>query len=163
YLLNLSRGGTVDEEALVRALQEGWIRGAGIDVFDEEPARDNHPLYDMENVVMTPHIGGWVIEAMPRLSAVMAREMRTVLRGGRFESGDVAARDGAADDQQHVVGARRAEGVGGLLRERDVGTAEDAEADDLHVFLHRDGGDRLRPLPEAGVDDLEPRVAQCAR
>ena len=83
YLLNLSRGGTVDEDALVRALQEGWIRGAGIDVFDEEPARDDHPLYGMDNVVLTPHIGGWVIEAMPRLSAVMAREMRTVLRGGR--------------------------------------------------------------------------------
>ena len=83
YLVNLSRGGTVDEDALVRALQEGWIRGAGIDVFAEEPAPDGHPLYGMENVVLTAHIGGWVIEAVPRLSAVMAREMRTVLRGER--------------------------------------------------------------------------------
>ena len=60
----------------MRALSEGWIRGAGLDVFDEEPARDGHPLYSMENVVLTAHIGGWVIEAVPRLSAVMAREMR---------------------------------------------------------------------------------------
>jgi D-3-phosphoglycerate dehydrogenase len=83
YLVNLSRGGTVDEAALVRALSEGWIRGAGIDVFAEEPAPDRHPLYSMENVVLTAHIGGWVIEAVPRLSAVMAREMRSVLRGER--------------------------------------------------------------------------------
>lgn len=83
YLVNLSRGGTVDEAALVRALTEGWIRGAGIDVFAEEPAADGHPIYGMENVVLTAHIGGWVIEAVPRLSAVMAREMRSVLRGER--------------------------------------------------------------------------------
>jgi D-3-phosphoglycerate dehydrogenase / 2-oxoglutarate reductase len=83
YFVNLSRGGTVDEDALVRALTEGWIRGAGIDVFAEEPAPDGHPLFSMENVVLTAHIGGWVIEAVPRLSAVMAREMRSVLRGER--------------------------------------------------------------------------------
>jgi D-3-phosphoglycerate dehydrogenase len=83
YFVNLSRGGTVDEDALVRALSEGWIRGAGIDVFAEEPAPDGHPLFSMENVVLTAHIGGWVIEAVPRLSAVMAREMRSVLRGER--------------------------------------------------------------------------------
>src|SRR5262249_57991983 len=73
YLVNLSRGGTVDEPALVRALSEGWIRGAGIDVFDREPAPDDHPLYSMENVVLTAHIGGWGIEAVPRPAAVMPR------------------------------------------------------------------------------------------
>ena len=58
YLINLSRGGTVDEAALVRALREGWIRGAGIDVFDEDPAPDGYPLYSMDNVVLTAHMGG---------------------------------------------------------------------------------------------------------
>jgi D-3-phosphoglycerate dehydrogenase len=83
YLINLARGGIVDEDALIRALSEGWIAGAGLDVFAEEPGPDGHPLYGMENVVCTAHIGGWVIEAVPRLSAVMAREMLTVLRGER--------------------------------------------------------------------------------
>jgi D-3-phosphoglycerate dehydrogenase len=81
WLINVSRGGTVDEAALVRALREGWIAGAGIDVFDPEPALDDHPFFSMENVVVTPHIGGWVREALPRLVATTAREMLAALRG----------------------------------------------------------------------------------
>jgi D-3-phosphoglycerate dehydrogenase len=83
YLVNVSRGGTVDDAALVRALREGWIAGAGIDVFDPEPATDDHPFFSMENTVVTPHIGGWVREAMPRLVATTAREMLAALRGER--------------------------------------------------------------------------------
>ncbi|MAG33679.1 MAG: 3-phosphoglycerate dehydrogenase [Deltaproteobacteria bacterium] len=83
YLINMSRGGTIDEEALVAALQEGEIAGAGLDVFDPEPARQDHPLFQMENTVVTPHIGGWVREAMPRLVALTADGMLAVLRGER--------------------------------------------------------------------------------
>jgi D-3-phosphoglycerate dehydrogenase len=83
YLVNLARGGIVDEDALIRAVTEGWIAGAGLDVFAEEPGPDGHPLYTLDNVVCTAHIGGWVVEAVPRLSAVMTREMLTVLRGER--------------------------------------------------------------------------------
>ena len=82
-LINVSRGGTVDESALVRALREGWFAGAGLDVFDPEPAGDGHPFFDMENVVLTPHIAGWVEEALPRLAETAAREMLAVLRGDR--------------------------------------------------------------------------------
>jgi len=83
YLVNLARGGVVDEDALLRALTEGWISGAGLDVFAEEPGPDGHPLYGLDNVVCTAHIGGWVEEAVPRLATLMAREMLTVLRGER--------------------------------------------------------------------------------
>ncbi len=79
-LINVSRGGTLDEAALESALRAGRIAGAGLDVFDPEPARDGHPLFDLENVVLTPHIGGWVREAMPRLATTTAREMLAVLR-----------------------------------------------------------------------------------
>ncbi|MCH2173200.1 hydroxyacid dehydrogenase [Myxococcota bacterium] len=82
-LINVSRGGTVDEVALEQALRTGAIAGAGLDVFDPEPTRDNHPLFDLENVVLTPHIGGWVEEALPRLAVTAAREMLMVLRGER--------------------------------------------------------------------------------
>ena len=82
-LINVSRGGTVDEVALEDALRTNRIAGAGIDVFDPEPTRDGHPLFDLDNVVLTPHIGGWVEEAMPRLALTTAREMLTVLRGER--------------------------------------------------------------------------------
>ncbi len=83
YLINVSRGGTVDQEALVRALREGWIGGAGLDVFDPEPAPDGDPIFEFDNVVLTPHIGGWVEEALPRLAATTARETLAVLRGER--------------------------------------------------------------------------------
>ena len=83
YLINMSRGGTVDEAALVTALQKGQIAGAGLDVFDPEPARQDNPLFRMENTVVTPHIGGWVREAMPRLVAITAEGMLAVLRAER--------------------------------------------------------------------------------
>ena len=82
-LVNLARGGVVDEDALLRALTEGWIAGAGLDVFAEEPGPDGHPLYGLDNVVCTAHLGGWVEEAVPRLATIMAGEMLTALRGER--------------------------------------------------------------------------------
>jgi phosphoglycerate dehydrogenase-like enzyme len=57
YLVNTSRGPIVDEAALVRALEEGWIAGAGLDVFDEEPLPPDHPLRRAPRTVLTPHIG----------------------------------------------------------------------------------------------------------
>jgi phosphoglycerate dehydrogenase-like enzyme len=57
YLVNTSRGPIVDDAALVKALHEGWIAGAGLDVFDEEPLRADHPLRRSPHTVLTPHIG----------------------------------------------------------------------------------------------------------
>lgn len=58
YLVNIGRGGTVDEEALIRALQEGRIAGAGLDVFAHEPLPQDSPLWDMDNVIITGHYAG---------------------------------------------------------------------------------------------------------
>ena len=57
YLVNTSRGPIVDESALLRALKEGSIAGAGLDVFDQEPLPTDHPFLHLENTVLTPHIG----------------------------------------------------------------------------------------------------------
>jgi phosphoglycerate dehydrogenase-like enzyme len=57
YLINTSRGPIVDEQALVQALQNGTIAGAGLDVFDTEPLPLDHPLRHLDNTVLTPHIG----------------------------------------------------------------------------------------------------------
>jgi phosphoglycerate dehydrogenase-like enzyme len=57
YLINTSRAAIVDERALVHALREGWIAGAGIDVFAEEPPGPDDPLRSLRNVVATPHLG----------------------------------------------------------------------------------------------------------
>lgn len=58
-LINIGRGGTIDEPALIRALQEHWIAGACLDVFEIEPLPEDSPLWDIHNVILTPHYSGW--------------------------------------------------------------------------------------------------------
>lgn len=58
YLINIGRGGTIDEAALIAALQSGKVAGAGLDVFEEEPLPADSPLWGMENVLITPHSSG---------------------------------------------------------------------------------------------------------
>jgi len=62
YLINIARGPIVDENALVKALREGKLAGAGLDVYDTEPLPRHHPLLQLDNVVLTPHVG-WGVEA----------------------------------------------------------------------------------------------------
>jgi D-3-phosphoglycerate dehydrogenase len=82
YLVNTARGGIVDEQALYRALTGGWIAGAGLDVFDEEPPKFR-PLLELENVVCTPHSAGLSREA----SYAMA--METVTKIIQFFKGKI--------------------------------------------------------------------------
>jgi len=69
-LINTARGGLVDEHALVRALREGWIAGAGFDVLTVEPPREGNPLLDlrMPNFILTPHIAWASRDAMQFLA-----------------------------------------------------------------------------------------------
>jgi D-3-phosphoglycerate dehydrogenase / 2-oxoglutarate reductase len=83
YLINTSRGGTVDADALLRALQEKRIAGAGLEVTDPEPLPDGHPLYDLENVVLSPHISGGADDTMELLGRASATQAVRVLRGQR--------------------------------------------------------------------------------
>ena len=77
FLVNISRGGTIDEGALVTALQERQIAGAGLDVFLFEPVPFDHPLLQCDNVILTPHIGGGTGGARDRqMGDVMANIQR---------------------------------------------------------------------------------------
>jgi phosphoglycerate dehydrogenase-like enzyme len=58
YIVNIGRGGTIQERVLIRALEEKWIAGAGLDVFETEPLPDDSPLWAMENVIITSHYAG---------------------------------------------------------------------------------------------------------
>ena len=81
YLVNLARGGVVDEAALCRALGERRIAGAAIDVMETEPPRRDHPLLALDNVLLTPHIGGSTREAQKRGEWGAAEEVVRVLEG----------------------------------------------------------------------------------
>jgi phosphoglycerate dehydrogenase-like enzyme len=72
YLVNIARGAIVDEVALVRALREGWIAGAGLDVFEEEPLPPESPLWEMENVLISPHVAGFTPRYDERAVALFA-------------------------------------------------------------------------------------------
>jgi len=80
-LINTSRGAVVDTNALVKALQEEWIAGAGLDVFEEEPLPKDHPLTKLDNVVLTPHIGASTVEAQERAGIEVAEKVVKILKG----------------------------------------------------------------------------------
>jgi phosphoglycerate dehydrogenase-like enzyme len=89
-IINVSRGEIIDEEALARAVREGWIAGVGVDVFSVEPPPPDHPLLqaarDGFNVVVTPHIAGATNEARMRIINVTLENVVRVLAGLKPEN-----------------------------------------------------------------------------
>lgn len=81
FLINTARGGLIDEPALIKALQENRIAGAGLDVQEQEPPAEDNPLYTMENVILTPHIGWRGFETRQRLVSVVADDIQNFLAG----------------------------------------------------------------------------------
>jgi glyoxylate reductase len=80
YLINAARGPVVDEVALIQALQQGWIAGAALDVFEDEP-HVPQALQDLENVVLVPHIGSASVATRTRMAVMAAENLVAVLRG----------------------------------------------------------------------------------
>jgi D-2-hydroxyacid dehydrogenase (NADP+) len=83
FLVNLARGGIVDEPALIRALEEGGIAGAALDVFSVEPLPVDNKLWSLPNVIMTPHLGGFYEEYPDQVLPVVEENLRRFLAGDR--------------------------------------------------------------------------------
>ncbi|MDE0464948.1 MAG: hypothetical protein OXH93_21200 [Caldilineaceae bacterium] len=83
YLINASRGGVLDEAALIRVLEEGHLAGAALDVFDPEPPLADNPLLRMRNVVITPHIASYTDAGMAAMQAGTVENVVNVLKGER--------------------------------------------------------------------------------
>jgi phosphoglycerate dehydrogenase-like enzyme len=81
YLVNIGRGAAVDEAALVRALREGWIAGAGLDVFEQEPLPVASPLWNLENALISPHVAGDTPCYNERAVALFADNLARYLAG----------------------------------------------------------------------------------
>ncbi|MFC2011659.1 D-2-hydroxyacid dehydrogenase [Chloroflexota bacterium] len=84
YLINIARGGVMDEEALTRALEEGWIAGAGLDVFATEPLPADSRLWELPNVIISPHISGMMDDYVEQSTEVFAENLRRYLDGKRL-------------------------------------------------------------------------------
>ncbi len=82
YVVNIGRGGTIQESALIRALQEGWIAGAGLDVFETEPLPEDSPLWGMDNVIITSHYAGVTPRYHERAMAIFLDNLQ------RYQAGE---------------------------------------------------------------------------
>lgn len=77
--INIGRGPIVQEDALIHALREGWIAGAALDVFEREPLPPNSPLYELDNVIITPHVSGSSPAYMDRAVSLFCENLRRYL------------------------------------------------------------------------------------
>ena len=84
YLINVARGAIVDEEALLRALEEKWIAGAGLDVFIQEPLPPESKFYELPSVIFSPHISGDMPDYELRATEVFCENLRRYLEGEPF-------------------------------------------------------------------------------
>jgi len=86
YLINIGRGGTIQQAALIQALRAGWIAGAGLDVFDQEPLPATSPLWELENVLMTAHYAGLTPAYDQRALAIFLDNLRRYQAGEPLEN-----------------------------------------------------------------------------
>lgn len=86
FLVNVSRGGHVVTDALVEALRSGSIGGAGLDVVEPDPLPDDHPLWEMENVEMSPHCAAQTQSVQQECYALLCESIRLAVTGGRVEA-----------------------------------------------------------------------------
>ena len=83
FLVNTARGGIVDQDALLRALEEKWVAGAGVDVFEPERLPSDHPLLAQPNLIATPHVAFYSEESVHDLEVLAAENVAAVLSGRR--------------------------------------------------------------------------------
>lgn len=81
FLVNIARGGVVDEAALIEALRARRIAGAALDVFETEPLAEDHPFWSMDNVIVTPHLGGFHDEYPKRALPILEHNVSQFLAG----------------------------------------------------------------------------------
>ena len=84
FLINIGRGNIIDEEALIRGLEEHWIAGAGLDVFAREPLPEDSKLWTLPNVILTPHISGEMDNLFSQATSVFTENLKRFIEGKRL-------------------------------------------------------------------------------
>jgi D-2-hydroxyacid dehydrogenase (NADP+) len=85
YIINVGRGNTLNEEDLIRALEEKWIAGAGLDTYFKEPLPGDSKLWGFPNVIMTPHVAGLMDDLPEQVTAVFCRNLKRYIEGRKLE------------------------------------------------------------------------------
>ena len=148
-LLNVARGGLVDEPALIEALRAKKIAGAALDVFGTEPLPADHPLRSFENVVLTPHLGASTAEAQRNVAVEIAEGVRAALLEGDLSR----AVNGPAIGGEEMRKLRPVLGLGerlGVL----LGALADGPIRALEVRYAGDSDQALKPLAAAAMAGL---------
>jgi len=84
YLINVARGSAMDEEALIRALEEHWIAGAALDVYAKEPLPSDSRLWELPNVIISPHVGGEMENALGKTTEFFCENLRRYINGQKL-------------------------------------------------------------------------------
>ena len=93
FVSNIARGGIINTDDLIDALDKGTIRGAALDVTDPEPLPDGHPLWKAKNVIITPHVSGNSTAYVERVLAILEQNLGKLSEGGELMN-KVSRRDG---------------------------------------------------------------------
>jgi len=159
-LINCARGEVVDEGALVRALQEGKVAGAALDVFSSEPLPPGHPLLGLDNVILTPHLGASTAEAQASVAVETARAILAVLRGELVPNAVNAPAPAPEESRQLAPLLPLAEMLGrfagqwseGMIRGVRVAWAGEVSSLDTRPLLNAVLKGMLRPLLQEHVN-----------
>jgi len=144
FLINAARGGVVDEDALVRALNDGRLGGAALDVYATEPLPADHPLRTLENVVLTPHVGAATAEAQQNVAIEIAEAVRAALGEGDLSRAINAPAIGGEAMQRLRPALDLAERLGRL-----AGALVGVPITRLEVRYAGEAAEVLRPLTSA--------------
>ncbi|CAM3160404.1 hydroxyacid dehydrogenase [Vibrio mytili] len=102
FIINTARGGLIDEQALVAAIESKHLAGAGLDTFAVEPPADDHPFFQQKNIIVTPHIAGVTNEGSTRVSESAAQGIQTIVAGEKLPAYRVINRKLMASPQEFV-------------------------------------------------------------
>ncbi|MGH3095021.1 MAG: phosphoglycerate dehydrogenase [Streptosporangiales bacterium] len=139
YIINAARGGIVDEDALVAALKDGRLAGAGVDVYSSEPCTDS-PLFDLPNAVVTPHLGASTHEAQEKAGVAVAKSVRLALAGElvpdavNVQGGAIAEDVRPALPLMEKLGRLWTALAGGMAASLDVEVRGEIAAEDVQVL-----------------------------